>query len=562
MLKILFTSIRFISLLMVTVSCRQNNVEPSQSAIAEINLKRGDVISCGSGAAEYGDLQFKVSGSEEINKDFNLGVKLLHSFEYDEAEKVFARIIDLHPASAMAYWGVAMSNFHPLWTPPSEAELIKGSKALELAGTIQEKTAKENDYINAIGTFYHDWQKKDHRSRCLDFEQAMEKLYNKYPGDKESAIFYALALTAAADPTDQSFARQKKAGALLTSLYPGNPNHPGIVHYIIHAYDSPMLAELALPAARKYASVAPSSAHALHMPSHIFTRLGLWDESIRSNLASVSNAQCYAKASGITGHWDEELHGLDYLVYAYLQQGDNTRAKIQLDYLASMTEVKPLNFKVAYAFAAIPSRYLLENRLWAAAAKLEANYAGIQWKNFPWQNAILHSTRLMGAIHTGAAADAVAEMNKLKAIYADLVKQKNDYQARQVEVKIKTGEAWMLLKKGNRQEALRLMEAAADMEDKAEKHPVTPGEVIPAREYFADMLLELDEPAKALAMYEADLDKNLHRFNGLYGAAVAAQRLGNKEKAVAYYRMLLKIAGPENRTRPELIKADHFLSKL
>ncbi len=562
MFKILITSIYFLSLLMFTVCCRQNNAEPSKLAIAGINLKRGDVISCGSSAGEYGELQFKVTGNEEINKDFNLGIKLLHSFEYDEAEKVFARIIDVHPASAMAYWGVAMSNFHPLWTPPSEAELIKGTKALKLANSIQEKSEKEKDYINAIGAFYHDWQKKDHRSRCLDFEKAMEKLYNKYPGDKESAIFYALALTAAADPTDQSFTRQKKAGALLSSLYPGNPNHPGIVHYIIHAYDSPQLAELALPAARKYASVAPSSAHALHMPSHIFTRLGLWDESIRSNLASVSNAQCYAKASGITGHWDEELHGLDYLVYAYLQQGDNTRAKNQLDYVASMKLVQPLNFKVAYAFAAIPSRYLLENRLWAAAAKLEANYAGIQWKNFPWQKAIVHSTRLMGAIHTGATVDALAEMNKLKAIHADLVKQKNDYQARQVEVKIKTGEAWMLLKKENRGEALRMMEEAADMEDKAEKHPVTPGEVIPAREYLADMLLEVNEPARALVMYEADLAKNQHRFNGLYGAAVAAQRAGNKEKAVMYYRMLLKITGAGDRSRPELAQAGNFLNRL
>jgi tetratricopeptide (TPR) repeat protein len=558
----LFLPVIFACLSMSALSCKEQYAGPSKSAIAEIKLKRGEVIACGSGAGEYGELQFRVRGNDRFSKDFNLGVKLLHSFEYDEAEKVFAKIIEGNPVTAMAYWGVAMSNFHPLWTPPTEAELTKGSKALALANSIEEKSAEEVDYINAIGAFYKDWQKTDHHSRCLDFEQAMEKLHNKYPDDKEAATFYALALTAAADPTDQSFAKQKKAGALLTSLYPGQPNHPGIVHYIIHTYDSPKLAELALPAARKYASVAPSSAHALHMPSHIFTRLGLWDESIRSNLASVDNAKCYAKASGIKGHWDEELHGLDYLVDAYLQKGDNVQAKKQLDYLQSMDKVEPVNFKVAYAFAAIPSRYLLENRLWADAAKLEAGDAVVQWKDFPWQKSILHATRMMGAIHTGAAAEATTEMNRLKEIHNALLKQKNIYQARQVEVKIKTGEAWIQLKKGNKPEALRLMAEAADMEDKAEKHPVTPGEVIPAREYLADMLMEINEPAKALGMYETSLDKNQNRFNGLYGAAVAARRAGNKEKAAGYYRKLLNIGNANNSSRVELKEANDFLSKL
>lgn len=559
--KSLFVPLAFVCLAMLPASCRERYAGPSNAAIQEINLKRGAVISCGSGGGEYGDLQFNVSGNARVKTDFNLGVKLLHSFEYDEAEKVFASIIDAHPESAMAYWGVAMSNFHPLWTPPSQAELIKGSKSLALAHLIKEKTPQEESYINAIAAFYRDWEKSDHRSRCLRFEQAMEKLYNSFPDDKEAAIFYALALTAAADPKDQSFARQKKAGALLTSLYPGRPNHPGIVHYIIHTYDSPQLAELALPAARKYASVAPSSAHALHMPSHIFTRLGLWDESIQSNLASVNSAQCYAKAAGMKGHWDEELHGLDYLVYAYLQKGDNAQAKKQLDYLASMNVVEPLNFKVAYAFAAIPSRYVLENRLWNEAANLEADYAGVQWKNFPWQSAILHATRMMGAIHTGAADHADTELKVLSNIYDSLISQKNMYQARQVEVKIKTGQAWMQLKKGDRQEALRLMAEAADMEDQVEKHPVTPGEVIPAREYLADMLLELKQPAKALAMYEASLAKNQNRFNGLYGAAVAARQTGDHEKAGSYYRKLLNRGNPVNSSRTELTEANDFIGK-
>jgi hypothetical protein len=550
-----------VSLLAATFSCRQNHAGPSKESIAEINLKRGDVISCSPGGNQLGEVVFDIPGTKKQKEDFNLGVKLLHSFEYDEAEKVFARIIDEHTSCAMAYWGVAMSNFHPLWMPPSEAELKKGSKALAIAQAIPHQSSKEIDYINAIASFYNEWDKADHRSRCLRFEQAMEKLYTKYPADKEAAIFYALALDAAADPTDQSFRKQKKAGDILNRLYPDEPNHPGIVHYIIHTYDSPELAELALPAARRYASVAPSSAHALHMPSHIFTRLGLWDESISSNLSSVNNAQCYAKASGIKGHWDEELHGLDYLVYAYLQKGDNSMAKKQWDYVQEMEMVEPLNFKVAYAFAAIPSRYLLENRLWSQAASLEVDYAGINWNKFPWQKSMIHSTRLMGSVNTGALAAAKAELQELQMLYNELLKQKNNYQANQVLVKIKTGEAWVAFKEGNKKEALVLMNEATNMEDKAEKHPVTPGEVIPAREYLADMLLQMEEPAKALEMYEAGLKKSRNRFNGLYGAGLAAERSGNSSKAKEYYGILVTSATAAGSERKELNAAKNYLAR-
>jgi hypothetical protein len=332
-------------------SCKEKEVGPSKELINEINLKRGNVIFCGPDDKKLGSVAFEFSGSDKVRDLFNLAIKLLHSFEYDEAEKVFSNVIDEEPGCAMAYWGVAMSNFHPLWAPPSEAELVKGNKAIKIAQNIIKKTKREEDYINTIAAFYNDWNKQDHRSRCMNFEKAMENLYAAYPTDKEAAIFYALSLTAAADPADKSFAKQKKAGAILASLYPAEPDHPGIVHYIIHTYDSPELAHLALPAARKYASVAPSSAHALHMPSHIFTRLGLWDECINSNLVSVSSAKCYAEEAGIKGHWDEEIHGLDYLVYGYLQKGDNIHAKEQWDYLKTIDVVSPLNFKVAYAFA-------------------------------------------------------------------------------------------------------------------------------------------------------------------------------------------------------------------
>ena len=425
---------------------------------------------------------------------------------------------------------------------------------MNIAQAANQKSNREAAYIEAIAAFYKHWQKADHRRRTIQFEKAMERLYRQFPNDKEAAVFYALALTASADPADKTFRNQKRAGSILNTLYAGQPDHPGIVHYLIHAYDSPELAELALEAARKYASVAPSSAHALHMPSHIFTRLGLWDECISSNIASVSSAQCYAKQTGIKGHWDEELHGLDYLVYSYLQKGDNTSAKQQVDYVRTITEVSPVNFKVAYAFAAIPSRYLLENKMWEEAANLKTHTANLKWEDYPWQKAIVNFTRLMGCLHTGKNNAARTEMDELKQLHSRLIEQKDAYKANQLLIQITTAEAWTKFKEGKNNEALQLMTTAADMEDKTEKHPVTPGEVIPAREFLGDLLLQMNMPEKALIAYEADLKKSRNRFNGLYGAALAAEKSGNLAKAAQYYKKLNEIASA-NAKRPELEKA-------
>jgi hypothetical protein len=531
-------------------SCKDKKSTPAAVLIKDMSLKRGDLIVCGPADQQLGTVAFDITGTEKSKADFILGVKLLHSFEYDEAEKVFARIIDAEPGCAMAFWGVAMSNFHPLWAPPSEPELKKGAKAASIAHDIS-KTEKEHDFSEAIGAFYDQYDKLDHRTRCRNFENAMEKLHDKYYDDKEAAIFYALALNAAADPADKSFTKQKKAGQILNALYPGNPDHPGIIHYIIHTYDYPELASLALPAARKYASVAASSAHALHMPSHIFTRLGLWDECIHSNLAMVNSAQCYAQSTGLKGHWDEELHGLDYLAYAYLQKGANDSAKMQWDYLKTINEIHPANFKVAYAFAAIPSRYVLENKMWAAAAVLQLDTANIAWQDFPWQKAIYDFARLMGAVHTNNKALAQSELNELKRLRDTLLAQKDAYKAGQVAIQIKTGEAWMQWQQGRNKEALALMQEAADMEDKTEKHPVTPGEVIPARELLGDMLVQMKKYNEALEAYESNLKKHPNRFNSLYGAGMAAELSGQKEKANLYYRTLLQISQPAS-TRPEL----------
>ena len=550
----------FIILSLLPLSCLKKKAGPSAAVIKEMNLKRGAVISCGPSEQQFGSVAFKISSRQNLQSDFNFALTLLHSFEYEEAEKVFAKIIDKYPDCAMAYWGVAMANFHPLWTPPAEPELKKGAKAITIAQSLAPKTTREAYYINAIGAFYQDWDKVDHKTRCLCFEKGMEFLYTKYPHDKEAAIFYALALNAAADPEDKAFKKQKKAGAILTSLYPEEPNHPGIVHYLIHTYDYPELAAMALPAARKYASVAPSSAHALHMPSHIFTRLGLWQESINANLVSVSAAQCYAQQAGIKGHWDEEIHGLDYLVYAYLQTGDNKLAKEQWDYLKTIKDVYPVNFKVAYAFAAVPARYVLENKLWEEAANLKSPAADFPWQDYPWQKAIIHFTRLLGLVHTGNTASAYQELKVLQQLYSTLTGQKDFYKANQVQIQIKAGEAWLQFKEGKKKEALLLMTAAADLEDKTEKHPVTPGEVTPARELLGEMLLQMDKPEQALAAFEANLQKHPNRFNGLYGAGLAAEKAGDPDKATFYYRQLLSTVGSVKSDRSELTTIKLFLN--
>ena len=548
-------------LILVPASCKRKSPAPSNETISAIDLKRGEVVLCAPPGKQFGTVDFLTSCSEKTKKDFDLAVALLHSFEYDEAEKVFAKIIDKDATCAMAYWGVAMCNYHQVWpSPPSPAELEKGNKVIAIARSLQG-SERETDYINAIGVFYKDYNTIDHRTRSLNFVNAMEKLYHKYPTDKEAAIFYALALDGTADPADKSFKNQRKAGAILTGLYPNEPDHPGIVHYIIHTYDYPELASLGLTAARKYASIAPASAHAQHMPSHIFTRLGLWDERIKSNLVSTSSAKCYAQNAGIKGHWDEELHGMDYLMYAYLQKGENGLAKQQYDYLKSIKQVFPVNFKDAYAFAAIPARYFLENKMWKEAAGMEMFPADFPWQNFPWQKAIVHFTRLLGSVHTGNIDAARTELKMLHNIHDTLIAKKDTYKANQVMIQAKTGEAWILLGEKKLNEALQLMTTAADMEDRTEKSPVTPGEVIPAKELLADMLLQLNKPAEALEAYESDLRKHPNRFNGLYGAALAGEKINNIEKAKYYYGQLTAIANSPAANRPELETARLFLKK-
>ena len=547
--------ITFILLSLFSCDSKKNQVK-FQAELKSLDLTRGDIALCGSGNGQFGTVEFSLSCSEKVRVDFNLATALLHSFEYPEAEKVFAKVIDEDPNCVMAYWGAAMCNFHPLWEIPSQTDLQKGARITALARSlIEDKSSRESDYLEAISTIYDQWDKLDHYTRVQKFEKASENLYIKYPNDNEAAVFYALALRAAADPTDKSFRKQKKAGGILIAVLKKEPNHPGISHYIIHTYDYPELADLALPAARKYSSIAATSAHAQHMPSHIFTRLGLWDESIQSNINSVSAAQCYAQNMGIKGHWSEELHGLDYLMYAYLQKGDEGKAKEQMEYFKTINEVFPCDFKDAYSFGSIPTRYSLERKNWEEAMKLEFTPTNFPWEKFLWEKVNINFGRLLGAVHSNKLASAKRELEQLRIIYEKLKESKQDYKANLVLIQIKISEGWIKLYEGHKADALTLMKEAAGMEDATEKHPVTPGEVIPARELLGDMYLEAGEPLKALEAYQADLKRHPNRFNGLYGAGLATEKSGNIKEATLYYNQLLSIASDSSRPELKLVRS-------
>ena len=545
-----------ISIFLILSACKDHRSKPN---LASLNLISGDLQLCGDG--QFGEVSFSESCTYETRETFNLAIALLHSFEYIEAEKAFVQVIDQDPECAMAYWGVAMSIYHGLWAPPSNEVLEKGSKLLSAAEELPT-SKKAAQYLEAIGAFYQDWETLDNQTRKKRYAQKMKEMYQENTDDTEVAVFYALALRASAVPTDKTYKIQREAGKILEALFINEPNHPGIAHYIIHSYDYPELAELGLNTARRYAEIAPNSAHAQHMPSHIFTRLGLWEESITTNINSAASAICYAESIAPGAHWDEEVHAMGYLVYSYLQTGDNAKAIEQYNYLKSFDKVFPSNFKIAYTAAAIPARIAMENKNWQDAAKVEVPHnLDLAWESFPWQKAIVHFTRAMGAIHTKNLQAAENELNVLRSLQKELIKIDDGYKANQVDIQIKMVEAWLALAKGNEKEALLSMEMAVDMEDKTSKHPVTPGEVVPADELFADMLLRLNKPQEALEAYELNLQRRPNRLNGIYGAASAAKQSGNQEKAAYYFKQLLELTKNSNSSRPEIMEAKKFITQ-
>jgi hypothetical protein len=420
--------------------------------------------------------------------------------------------------------------------------------ALDKAKAIGAKTARERDYIAAIDIIYRDADKSDFRSRRLAYEKAMDGLAQRYPDDPEAQIFHALALDMTAPLTDKTYANQLKAAAILEKVLQQEPEHPGVAHYLIHSYDYPSIAERGLPAARHYAQLAPNQPHAQHMPSHIFTRLGMWQDSIEGNLRSVAAAKA-------EGNGEQQAHAMDYLVHAYLQLGQDAAAKRVVDESAT-TAVNPAVFIGPYAVAAMPARYALERRAWSEAAQLE-----VRPGKFPFTEGITHFARGLGFAHAGNIPAAQQEEAALAQGRDALLAQNNTYWSNQVEVQRLAVAAWTAAAQGRGEEALALMRASADLEDTMEKHIVTPSPVVPARELLGEMLLEAKQPAEALAAFEASAKREPNRLRGLYGAARAAAAADDRGKAALYYTKLVALTQAADGPRPEGSEAQAYLAQ-
>jgi tetratricopeptide (TPR) repeat protein len=515
---------------------------------------------------KLGKVDFPVSCNAPAREAFQRAAALLHSFAYEEAERAFGDVTLKDPACAMGYWGVAMTQFHPIWASanpagaPSPAELKKGSEAAARATALGAKTERERDFIAAVGAYYKDAESRDHVTRATSFEAGMAEVYRKNPQDKEAAILYALAMLGTAWPNDKTYAQQRKAAELLNRVLPEAPEHPGVAHYVIHSFDYPELASVALPAARSYSKIAPSAPHALHMPSHIFTRLGLWDESIASNLASSAAARTWVARLHPGATSFDDLHALDYLEYAYLQGAQDAKAREIVDRLAGVEALDAPNFAAAYALSAISARYVLERRQWAEATALTLAPASFPWARFLVAEANVHFARAIGGARGGDLSRARAGLDRLQAIHAALLEKKDAYGTDQVEIQRRAASAWVARAEGSNDEALSLLRSAAELEDSTEKHPVTPGYLLPAREMLGDLLVELGQAAAAVEAYEASLRTAPRRFSSLYGAAHAAELAGDKAKARAMYAQLESLAAHADGARPELAKLRAFLA--
>jgi tetratricopeptide (TPR) repeat protein len=532
-------------------------------------------------APEPGDLRgvgkvtFPITCAPDVQSDFARGVALLHSFFYEEARRVFTSVAERDPKCAMAQWGIAMTWWHPIWTPPTPDEMRAGKAAIEKAMAMNAGTDRERGFVTALNTYYNTAEGSPAAAvgqschgpvgsadRVVAYERAMRQLRDKYPDDFEVQAFYAFAVLGVgyATPTDATLSKQLEAAAILEKLWKLNPKHPGVVHYLIHCYDYPALAQRGLAAARTYDSIAPWVPHALHMPSHIFTRLGMWDESIAANEASAEASRAYAAMRHRDASEAEELHALDYMAYSYLQQARDDEVKKIVDLAAKVQKTNPeLEFSAAYALAAIPTRYAFERNNWAAAAALTVPNLP-HWASFPFMEALIEYGHALGRAHTGdldGARKAIARMQELRDATKD---PKFDYFKRHLDLQMQAASAWVAASEGDTQQAIEMLRRAADAEDILGKHPVSPGAFVPIREQLGDLLLEIRQPTEAQREFEAALKIYPGRFKSLYGAARAAEQTGDNQAASRYYTKLAAQTAKATGSRDELNHVREFLS--
>ncbi|SHF31146.1 TPR repeat [Microbulbifer donghaiensis] len=533
----------------------------SSSGIAVTFVFAAVLMLCSPANAEpsgnIGEVDFDNSCDASVAVPFNHALALLHHMMYEQATAAFADIEKQDPACALAPWGIAMAAVHPLWAPPSEQELARGSDAIRRAQQLKPGTEREKSYIDAAAAFYRDWSPAKHREKLRDWSAAQAQIYRQYPGDIDAGALYALSLLATAPMDDRSYRQQKQAGALLKQLYRDNSSHPGANHYTIHAHDNPAMAADALAVARGYDKIAPEVPHALHMPTHIFVRLGLWPDTIDWNIRSAAAAQKQPAGNATSLHY---FHALDYLMYAYLQQGRDAEAAAVLEQVLGAENPQD-TFAAAFGIAAARARYPLERHAWREAAALSpGSHGDFPWQKYPWVQAMVYFSRGIGAARSGDAGAANSAADQLDGLYRRAVDAEEEYWAALVDSQRQAVRAWAIFAGGDEARGIALMRKAAAQEDGLDKHPVTPGPLLPARELLGDMLLAAEQPGEALQAYMNSIELYPSRFNGLYGAALAAQEIGRKTEAEKYYRRLLEMAGAEDSQREALQQARKFLS--
>jgi tetratricopeptide (TPR) repeat protein len=497
----------------------------------------------------FGTVHFATSCNDTAQRRFDRGMRYQHSFWYSQAKEIFEEVAKADPECGMAYWGVALSLLNNPHNAPPASNLPQGLAAIQKAKAVGAKTQRERDYIDALAVMYVDYDKIDHRTRVQSYLKAMEALAGRYADDDEAQIAYAITLNVAASPADKTYANQLKGAAILEPLFKRYPQHPGVAHYLIHLYDYPAIADKGLDAAMRYSKIAPAAPHAQHMPSHIFTRVGYWKDSIVSNIASVRAARADKAAS-------DQLHGQDYMVYAYLQIGQDRNAQAVVDDMAQSGNFNPDVMGAPYALAASPARYAVERGDWQRAAQLE-----VRPTKFAHVMAITHFARALGAARSGKPEAAQADVAKLAELRDKLRENKDAYWSGIVDIQWQVANAWLLFAQGKQDEALKVMSAAADAEDKTEKAPVTPGPLAPSRELYGAMLLEHGKAKEALAAFEATLAKEPHRLGATLGAAKAAEKAGDTAKAKQRYAEAVALADAADPVRPEIAAARAFVAK-
>ena len=495
---------------------------------------------------QLGSVHFQTSCNEVAQRRFDRAMRYQHSFWYHQAGEIFQDALKADPTCAIAYWGIALGLWDNPHNPPPAKNNALALAAIQKAQAIGTKTQRERDYIDAMALLYTDFDKIPYRTRLMAHVKAMEALAQRYPDDDEAQIAYAILLNVSASLDDKTYAQQLKGAAILEPISVRLPQHPGVTHYLIHLYDYPPLAQKGLAAANRYAKIAPAAPHAQHMPSHIYTRVGYWKESVDANRASVKAA----KSEKSVGNY---LHAQDYMVYAHLQLGQDSDARAVVDEMMQESDFRATVFAADYALAAAPARYAVERGDWRGAAQLQARES-----SFHYVPAISHFARALGAARSGNPDAAKADIAKLAELRDKLREAKDAYWSEIVDIQRQVATAWVLYAEGKHDEALRAMSAAADAEDKTEKHVVTPGPLAPARELYGYMLLDRGMAREALAAFESTQAKEPNRYHGFAGAAIAAERLGDKAKAKANYEKLIALVGDANG-RPEITAARRFL---